>query len=1251
MNIRNEKGITLVALIVSIIVMIILATVTLTTTFTAYETTKAQKFKAQMKVLQEGVNSFYSDWQTWSNEKEYEYREMLKNKDVEISDAEQSDLKNRINEIRTTPGLSLEEQNELIAQAREEFYNVNSISEEMKLLENSDLPEYFYTKFAGIVQYLDYKKGTYEYIVDGKKLDDLDLTPECYNEVDKKMKELLGDSYNVDTGNELQNSKLLFYKFEEKDIEYIFGIKDIDIPIYINFQNLVIFTTIPVRLNGQSIYTLYSFPDQNEIILSDTKSTMEGASILIDVKANYGTSQKITLTLESYEPSENKNNYVDYRIRKAYYQNVFSEAIGHDGTDELTNKGRGLLKNAPWYEVDELKECEYSEDGKSVSFIVYESGMYRFRLEDVSGAYTTEMKRNTKMNVKNPTNQYSYEKIEPRDNDEDGEIDSVATYNITLCNAPVLNDDMIPVKWVYDDDDKVNGKWEVCTTIDPEWYNYSEDAKMWANVMLVHDTTAKNFEKGTVFSEKEMGSMFVWIPRFDFKPGLYQIRFVRGTSATTTFGNEMYMSTGGSALNAFGISNQENGWDVRLRGLWFAKYDTSLEDNDSKQQINTSDINIAERYDKLYSTGQNFKPTVKPYRITWRNISLTSAFSQALMYYTSLPSASKNKDLNSHMMTDQEYVVLNRIACDNKYGVGIDNNNTPNLSHNSSNKYAGGSDGHGGYSVANFKKQSTNGNMTGVFDFEGTTSVMIPRLTEINVDEKSEEVYDSLGEIINKKDTNYLSKYVSVITDFSNRTVAITEQASNVGEEYRRLNDCISQDIGFRIVIANSPSGDRSNFIYTSKNLANTDASLPGFYLTDDDGNYIRNAQGEFKDENGNSTYISWDEMIDKKYIRIEKGNENAENSKIYNAEDRLVVAGDNFKAFQAFKGIWVISDSVNVIGNSANSYDCKFNNMNFTEVRMPDTITEIADSAFYQCYSLKSVKLSNNLKIIRGSAFKNCHALVNISLPESLETIESSAFRSCQSLESITIPKNVKDLSGSMIFDDCKNVQSIQILAETQNLVIGPSCFSDCDNVKIITIPSNVKEIQANAFYHMDLLETVVIEDGLEIIKADAFSKNKNLTQINIPRTVKLFDGIQIFRDCVKLESIDLSQLEIETLNESCFFGCEKLKTVLLPNTLKKLEFRTFAGCYSLNNLTLPNTIQSIGCLAFGSERRPVKYIDLQIQYQGTMQMWDLITKHPRTGNLADKGNLDYEECGWNENCNITVTTVDGDVVTYRPR
>ena len=71
MNIKSEKGITLVALIVSVIVMLILATVTLNTTFTAYETTRAEKFKAQLKVVQESVNSFYSDWQVWKTEKNF----------------------------------------------------------------------------------------------------------------------------------------------------------------------------------------------------------------------------------------------------------------------------------------------------------------------------------------------------------------------------------------------------------------------------------------------------------------------------------------------------------------------------------------------------------------------------------------------------------------------------------------------------------------------------------------------------------------------------------------------------------------------------------------------------------------------------------------------------------------------------------------------------------------------------------------------------------------------------------------------------------------------------------------------------------------------------------------------------------------------------------------------------------------------------------------------------------------------------
>lgn len=1250
MNIKNEKGITLVALIVSIIVMIILATVTLTTTFTAYDTTKAQKFKSQMRVLQEGVNSFYSDWQAWSKEKEIEYRDMLRNKEVEIGKAEREILQVKITQISQNAHLTVAERNVKIAEEKEKFYNEYKISDEMKLKENTELPEYFYEEFASIDEYLEYKKDTYEYEIKSEKLSDLKsnaiIKEECFDEVDKKMKELLGEDYEVN------NSNILFYEFNETDVEYFFGIKDIDLPIYINFENLIIFTTKPVRINGVNAYTLYAFGDENEIILNDTKSTMEGASILVDVQANYGTSQKITLTLESYDVAntENKNNYVDYRIRKAYYQNIFTQSASDSST---------LLKNASWHEVDGLKECEYSEDGKSVSFIIYESGMYRFRLEDVSGAYTIDMKKNKKINIKNPTNQYRYEKIEGLDTDGDGTIDQPASYNITLCNAPVLNADMIPVKWLYDDDSKVNGKWVICTTIDPEWYNYSEDSKMWANVMLVHDTTAKNLSKGVELSEREMGSMFVWIPRFDVREGLYNLKFMRGTSSTNTYGNETYGAGTGNSYDGFG-NNSGNGWDVKLRGLWFAKYDTSLEEKDTQKAINTSEKTQAELCDKLYSAGQNFKPTVKPYRITWRNISFTSAFSQAIMYYTNLPSASKNKDLNTHMMTNSEFNVLSEIALNDKYGVGRDSDGTPKLSHNTSNKYAGGSDGHSGYTVANFKNQSTNGNMTGVFDFEGTTNVMVPEISTAYGEDKSEQFLNGLGDIINKKgDSDFSNKYIE-IKNSTNGTIRIEEEPNNSSINYKKVDECISSEIGFRIVIANSPSGDRSNFVYTSENISNTDGSLPGFYITDENGEYIKNSNGEFKDSNGESTYISWDEMINRRWIKIEKGNEFADYSKLYKPEDRLVVMGENDGDWKLLQGIWIISDDVNIIGrdkisetDSGSGFEYR---LNLLEVQMPDTITEISDDAFKQCRNLKSVKLSQKLIKIGSSAFFNCIDLVNLSLPESLEMIEDNAFHFCESLESITILQNVEKI-GIYAFGECESITNLEILSENNNLVIEEYAFYNVNKVKQLKIPSSVKEIKPSAFSTMSSLEDIEIEDGIQIIGEGAFSNCTSLTKVVFPQSVNLIslhteypDAIGecgLFEGCTNLKEVDLSKTQIEDLQNDVFKGCTNLTSVKLPLKLSRMGKYFFEKCYALTEVELPNSINHFNRLVFGEMNRVNPIPTLEIEYKNTKQNWDSIIKPSRKNGPIGT----FTDCGWHENISITVYTSDGQTLTYKPR
>lgn len=62
---KNQKGITLITLILTIIIIIILASMGVYTGIEAYKTMKIQKFIAQMRVVQERINVICEDWKNW----------------------------------------------------------------------------------------------------------------------------------------------------------------------------------------------------------------------------------------------------------------------------------------------------------------------------------------------------------------------------------------------------------------------------------------------------------------------------------------------------------------------------------------------------------------------------------------------------------------------------------------------------------------------------------------------------------------------------------------------------------------------------------------------------------------------------------------------------------------------------------------------------------------------------------------------------------------------------------------------------------------------------------------------------------------------------------------------------------------------------------------------------------------------------------------------------------------------------------
>ena len=108
---------------------------------------------------------------------------------------------------------------------------------------------------------------------------------------------------------------------------------------------------------------------------------------------------------------------------------------------------------------------------------------------------------------------------------------------------------------------------------------------------------------------------------------------------------------------------------------------------------------------------------------------------------------------------------------------------------------------------------------------------------------------------------------------------------------------------------------------------------------------------------------------------------------------------------------------------------------------------------------------------------------------------------------------------------------------------------------------------------------EYEVQEDGTVAIT----KYNGSESEITIPATLggKKIDAVyNCFSASDKITSVTVSEGITGLLNT--FYGCSKLESVKLPNTLKSIGFITFESCSSLKSITIPESVTSIAENAF---------------------------------------------------------------------
>ncbi len=152
--------------------------------------------------------------------------------------------------------------------------------------------------------------------------------------------------------------------------------------------------------------------------------------------------------------------------------------------------------------------------------------------------------------------------------------------------------------------------------------------------------------------------------------------------------------------------------------------------------------------------------------------------------------------------------------------------------------------------------------------------------------------------------------------------------------------------------------------------------------------------------------------------------------------------------------------------------------------IDIPETIdgcrvTEIRDNAFYECSTLRNVKIPETVEKIGHHAFYAC-ALENIVIPDSVTEIGMGCFCGNSSLISASVSENVSELPQSC-FRSCTKLKNIII---PQNVTdIGDFCFSGCTSLSSVSLSENVEKIGDCAFYMCSSMNAMYIPPSVNEI------------------------------------------------------------------------------------------------------------------------------------------------------------------------
>lgn len=218
----------------------------------------------------------------------------------------------------------------------------------------------------------------------------------------------------------------------------------------------------------------------------------------------------------------------------------------------------------------------------------------------------------------------------------------------------------------------------------------------------------------------------------------------------------------------------------------------------------------------------------------------------------------------------------------------------------------------------------------------------------------------------------------------------------------------------------------------------------------------------------------------------------------------------------------------------------------------------------------------------IADSAFAGLDKLKSISIPDCITKVGANAFEGCENLEYQTSEGgkylgNTQNPYAVLIGGVESNVQNLTIHNQTR--VIADSAFQENKELTELNIPKSVEYIGTNAFYACTTLSSLVFEGGACRIGDFAFSVT-GLTKIDMGNYVTEI-GRSAFSSCKSLVSIVIPD-SVKSMGDYAFSMCTRLTAVKIGKGITLIDEYSFVDCERLKSVELSDSVKEIGKFAF---------------------------------------------------------------------